>query len=134
MADDIVFSSTGTGGVPDGTRINLRDPGGSLGLVQKVDAAPFAATIKTPGQYALSVTTGAAVELTWASGATHALISVDTGGGDISWRPDNTNPTSSAGHRVLAGDSFVIENYGANFAMIGVGSNATVQVTYLAYE
>ena len=132
MADDLILVNSGTGALPNGTIIATRDSG--TGHVQKVDAAPFAATVKTAGQYALSVTTSAAVQLTWPVDATHALISVDPGGGDIRWRPDGTNPTSTTGHRVFAGDSFEIPDWDTNFRMIGVSSNATVQVTYFDYE
>lgn len=132
MADDLTFVNTATGAIPNGTVVNTRDTGS--GHAQKVDVAPWKRTIKTPGQYALSVTTGASVTLTWPSGATHALVSVDPGGGDIRWRPDATAPTSANGHRVQAGDAFEIDNLGASFAMIGAGSNATVQVTYYGYD
>ena len=132
MADDVTFASAGTGGVPTGTIINTRDTGS--GHAQKVDVAPWKRTVKTPSQFNLSVTTASAVQLTWASGATHALISVDPQAGDIRWRADGVDPTATTGHWVQAGDAFEVDNYGTSFRMIGKVANAVVQVTYYGFD
>ena len=49
------------------------------------------------GNQTLSVATGSNTTLTVPSGATHALMTVDTGGGDIRYWEDGSSPSSSAG-------------------------------------
>lgn len=129
MANNITTQSNGA--LPGTTGFRTRDTGSAI-QASAVDVAPWVATACASGQYNLSVTTGAVVTLTPASGATHAWISVDTGGTatGIRFTFDGTTPSSTTGHFLAAGDALTYIDNLATFKMIGVTGTATVQVSY----
>ena len=127
----ITFSNTGTGAVPNATVIQTRTlTGGSH--VQAADVAPFVPSAVSGGQYALAVTSSTVVTLTVPSGATHAIVSVDTGGNNIRWTRDGTSPTASVGHLLQAGDAIEADNL-TSWRMIATLGTVTVQVSYHKY-
>jgi hypothetical protein len=79
----------------------------------------------------LSVTT--AVALTVPSGATHALMTVDTGSGNIRFREDGTNPTASVGLLVQAGNAVELTNL-ANVRIISTTGTTVVNISYRKYD
>lgn len=131
MADNLTTTTSSPGGIPTNTKFATRDAG-TDGHWQQVDVGPAVCTPKTPGQYALAVSTSVVGTLTPASGATHALISVDLGASSIRWTIDGSNPTSANGHQLAAGERLEIDNPAA-FKCLAVGSASTIQVSYHTY-
>jgi hypothetical protein len=130
MADNITTTTSGTGALPTATTIATRDTGTSHW--QQVDVAPAVATPVAGGQYALSVGSGSPTTLTVPTGATHAIVSVDSGGSDIRWTVDGTTPTATVGVVLSAGDAMLVDSVAA-FKMIGRTATATAQVAYFKY-
>lgn len=133
MADNLTTTSSGTSTLPDGTVIATRDAGAS-GHWQQVDVAPAPATV-VAGMQTLSVTTGAVVTLTVPPGATHAWISVDSGGAatGIRFTFDGSTPTASVGHLLATGDALTFVDNLSGLKMLGVSGTATVQVSYFRF-
>ena len=74
--------------------LRSRDVGSSM-QAQIVDVAPAMPTLVAGHQYALSITTAAAVTLTVPATATHALITVEDA--NVRMREDGVSPTTGAG-------------------------------------
>ena len=128
MADDITTVSSGIGGLPTGTQINTRDTGS--GHAQKIDASPWMPTVVSGAQFNLTVST-TAVTLTVPSGATHALISVETG--DVRMREDAVSPTSTDGIYIAAGTIVELPLPNALRFIRAGGVDAKLNVTYRKY-
>ena len=109
MADNLTTQSNGA--LPGSSTLRTRDVGSSVHAA-KSDVGPWVPTKITGGQYALSITTTASA-LTVPSGATHALISVDTGAGNIRWKNDGGTATTTSGHLLQAGDAMEADNISA---------------------
>jgi hypothetical protein len=104
---------------------------GSSNHAAKSDVAPWIPTKITPAQYALSITTTASA-LTVPSGATHALISVDTGAGNIRWKNDGGTSTTTSGHLLQAGDAAELDNI-SSLSLAATTGTVVIQVSYQKY-
>ena len=82
------------------------------------------------GNQTASVTT--ASPLSVPAGATHALMTVDTGGGDIRYWEDGTTPTTSAGLLVPAGGAAELTNL-ASVKLISTSGTTVVNISYRKY-
>ena len=131
MADNIIFSDTGTGAVPNATVVRSRQTSSGQ-QIQWADVAPAVLSTVAGGQYALSVSSTAVKTLTVPATATHALVSVDTGALSIRWTRDGTAPTASVGHILAAGEYLEIDNL-SNFRCVAVSGSSTIQVSYHRY-
>jgi hypothetical protein len=67
------------------------------------------------------------------SGATHALLAVDTGGGDLRFREDATNPTASVGLLVPAGQAVELTNL-ANVRVISTTGTTVYNCSFRRYD
>lgn len=133
MADNITTTNTGTGAIPNSTTIATRDSG--AGHWQQVDVGPAVATVVAGSQHALSVGTGSPTTLTVPSGATHAWLSVDSGGAatGIRFTFDGTTPTASVGHFLAAGDALTLVDNLSVLKLLGITGTATIQVSYFKF-
>ena len=131
MADNVTFTNTGTGAVPNSTSFRTRQNVSGQHF-QIVDVAPAQLTPVSGGQYALSVGSSSPTTLTVPSTATHAWISVNSSANTIRWTRDGTAPTATVGHELVGGESMEIDNV-SSFKMIAVTSSSTVQVSYHKY-
>lgn len=82
------------------------------------------------GNQTASITTASGI--TVPSGATHGLMTVDEGGGDIRYWEDGTNPTTSQGLLVPAGQAAELTNL-ANVKLISTSGTAVVNISYRKY-
>lgn len=123
MADNYGFTP-GTG-----ASARSRNPSGTL-HIPMVDVETAVPTVLS-GFQTISVTTAQA--LTVPTGATHALMTVDTGSGNIRFREDGTNPTTSAGLLVQAGAAVEWTNL-ANIRIISTSGTTVVNVSYRKYD
>jgi hypothetical protein len=128
VADNLTTQSNGA--LPGSQTLRTRDVGSSV-QAAKSDVGPWVPTKITGGQYALSITTTASA-LTVPSGATHALISVDTGGNNIRWKNDGGSATTASGHLLQAGDAMEIDNLSA-VSLASTSSTVVIQVSYHKY-
>jgi hypothetical protein len=128
VADNITTQSTGA--LPGSQALRTRDVGSAV-QAAKSDVAPWVPTKITPGQYVLSITTTASA-LTVPSGATHALISVDTGGNNIRWKNDGGTASTTSGHLLQAGDAMEIDNLSA-VSLASTTGTVVIQVSYHKY-
>jgi hypothetical protein len=133
MADNITTVNAGTGALPNATMIATRDSGS--GHWQQVDVGPAPSTVVAGSQHALSVGTGAPTTLTVPATATHAWLSVDSGGAatGIRYTFDGTTPTASVGHFLAAGDALTFVDSLVALKMLGVTGTATIQVSYFKF-
>lgn len=131
MADNVTFTNSGTGAVPNSTVIRTRQTASGQ-HIQWADVAPAVPSPVSGGQYALSVGSASPTSLTVPANATHAWVSNDVGSNTIRWTRDGTSPTASVGHALQAGDAMEIDNL-SNFRMISTTATATVQVSYHRY-
>lgn len=69
-----------------------------------------------------------ATALTVPAGALIALITIE--GADVRWRDDGTDPTSSVGMPLPAGQSFVYNGQLSRFKVIQTAPNAILNVSY----
>jgi hypothetical protein len=67
------------------------------------------------------------------AGATHALLVVDTGGGNLRFREDATNPTTSVGLLVQAGNAVELTNL-ADVRIISTTGTTNVNISYRRYD
>lgn len=112
-----------------GATARSRNPSGTLHIpMVEVDTA--IPTVLS-GFQNISVTTAQA--LTVPSGATHALMTVDTGSGNIRFREDGTNPTTSIGLLVQAGAAVELTNL-SNIRIISTSATTVVNVSYRRYD
>jgi hypothetical protein len=116
--------------LPGTTVLRTRDVGSSSHAA-KSDVAPWIPTKLTPAQYALSITTTASA-LTVPSSATHALISVDTGAGNIRWKNDGGTATTTSGHLLQAGDAAELDNI-SSLSLAATTGTVVIQVSYQKY-
>ena len=134
MADNITTVDSGTGALPNTTTIATRDTGSSHW--QQVDVGPAIATVVAGSQHPLSCGTGSPTTLTVPSGATHAWISVDTGGAatGVRFTFDGTTPTGANGHFLAAGDSLTFVDNLSALKFLGITGSAAIQVSYFRFE
>jgi hypothetical protein len=128
VADNLTTQSNGA--LPGAQALRTRDVGSSV-QAAKSDVAPWVPTKVTGGQYALSVTTTPSA-LTVPSGATHALISVDTGAGNIRWKNDGGTASTTAGHLLQAGDAMEADNR-SSVSLASTTGTVVIQVSYHKY-
>lgn len=69
----------------------------------------------------------------WQNGATHALMTVDIGGGNIRFREDNVSPTSSIGLLIQAGFASEFIKL-QNVKVIANTATTTINITYRKYD
>ena len=84
------------------------------------------------GVQSITVGTGSDSTLTVPSGATHALLTVDSGGGNIRYWPNGQSPTSATGLFVAAGGATEVTNL-ANVKMRASAAGTLVNVAYYHY-
>jgi hypothetical protein len=113
----------GTGGTARSRKVGSID----IPMVEVDTAIPTVLS----GFQNIGVTTAQA--LTVPTGATHALLTVDTGGGNIRFREDGTNPTTSIGLLVQAGAAVELTNL-ANIRIVSTTGTTTVNVSYRKYD
>lgn len=123
MADNYGFTP-GTG-----ASARSRNPSGTL-HIPMVDVETAVPTVLA-GFQNISVTT--AQSLTVPTGATHALVTVDTGGGNLRFREDATSPTTSVGLLVQAGSAAEWTNL-ANIRIISTSGSTVINVSYRKYD
>ena len=82
------------------------------------------------GNLTYSVTTSSPI--TVPSGATHALLTVDIGGGDIRYWEDGSTPTTSAGLLVPAGGAAELTNL-SNVRLISTAGTTAVNISFRKY-
>jgi hypothetical protein len=119
-------------GVSPGSGASLRTKELAAGVhAQVVALLTMIPTILT-GNQTLSVATGADTTLTVPTGATHALMTVDTGGGDIRYWEDGSSPSASAGLLVPAGGAAELTNLG-NVKLRATTGTVAINVSYRKY-
>lgn len=124
MADNITVSPG------SGATIRTDEQSGIHILFNYVATAP--PTVMS-GQQTLSVTTTADVTLTVPTNATHALMTVDTGGGDIRYWENNTSPSSTQGLLVTAGSAAELVNL-SQVRMRSTSGTVAVNISYRRYD
>lgn len=67
------------------------------------------------------------------SNATHALMTVDVGGGDIRFREDASNPTTAVGLLVQAGNAVEFTNL-ADVRVVSTSGTTNVNISYRRYD
>lgn len=115
--------------IADGSTRGLRDrDNGSARQIQAVDVAPMMPTVVAGGQYNQACVS--VFVQTVPATATHCLVSID--GGNVRYREDAGNPTSTAGIMLL--DGFVGELPIPNaLRFLQVSGTAFVNQTYRKY-
>lgn len=131
MADNVTFTNTGTGAVPNTTQVRTRQVAGGQ-HIQVADVAPFQANAVTGGQYALAVSSSSVTTLTVPGTATHCWVSVDPSANTVRFTRDGTAPTTSVGHALVAGDNVELDNL-SNLRFIATTGTSTIQVSYHRY-
>ena len=101
-------------------------------LLQFLGAVTATPTVLT-GQQTLSVATGADTSLTVPTNATHALVTVDKGGGDIRYWENGVSPSTTAGLLIQAGDAAELTNL-AGIRMRSTTGTVAVNVSYRRYD
>jgi hypothetical protein len=124
MADDLGVTA-GSGRTVRAKEINGK-------LIQYLGALTAIPTPVT-GNQALSVGTGSDTTLTVPSGATHALVCVNPGGGDIRFWEDGSSPSTTAGLLIQAGETAELTNL-SNIKMRASSSTVTIHVAYRRYD
>lgn len=71
--------------------------------------------------------------LTVPDGATHALVTVEKGGGDIRFREDGEDPTASVGLLVQAGAAVEFTNL-EDIRLIATAGTVKVNISYRRYD
>ena len=91
--------------------------------------------IPTPitGNQTLSVGTGSDTTLTVPSNATHALVGVEAGGGNIRFWEDGSSPSTTAGLLIQAGETAELTNL-SSIRMRSTTGTVTIQVAYRRYD
>lgn len=117
-----------------GTRVvRAKDIGAaSERLLQFLGAVTAPPTVLA-GNQTLSVGTAADVLLTVPVGATHALLTVDTGGGDIRYWEDGSSPSATAGLLIPAGAAAELTNL-ATIKMRSTTGTVVTNVSYRRYD
>lgn len=127
MADDDL-----TVVVADGSTRTLRskDVGGGK-QAQVIFVGTMLPTV-TGKETIAAVGTGADSTLTAPAGSTHALLTVDAGGGGIRYWEDGTSPSPTAGLYVPPGGAAELTNL-ANVRMRATTGTVAVNVSYRKY-
>ena len=84
------------------------------------------------GNQTLTLSTGSDTSLTVPTGATHALLTVDTGGGDARYWEDGSSPSASAGLLVPAGGAAELTTL-ASVKLRSTSGSVAVNVSYRKY-
>lgn len=105
---------------------------GFLALVASAKAGSNSSgfeTVTIASEAAVGVTASLYASSSTTDIACGALISIETA--DIRFRTDGTDPTNSVGHKVVAGDSFLVDSLAdlARLRMIGVSADGTAPTT-----
>lgn len=124
MADDLAVTP-GSGAI---MRTKQLASGSHAQVVMVVTCPPTAVA----GNQTLSVTTAADTTLTVPAGATHALLTVDTGAGDIRYWEDGSSPSSTAGLLVPAGGVAELA-IPATTKLRSTSGTTVIQVSYRKY-
>lgn len=96
--------------------------------------------IPTITGYGFAAVTTAVGLPTIPAGSTHALISVEPGGGDLRYRKDSTNPAATAstnanaGPRVAAGYAVIISGFLSALRIVSTAGTATICVEYMRFD
>lgn len=121
-------------------RARARDLGTDAGKPLKMPMAEVAQAIPTVSGYGFAAVTTAVALPNIPAGATHALVSVESGGGDLRYRQDGTNPAATAstnancGPRVAAGFAVALAGNLSNVRVIAVTGTATICVEYTRFD
>ncbi len=127
MADDYTFKdAAGTSRTARADEINSK----LIPFIGVITAIP---TPVAGNQTITTVGTGSDTTLTVPSGATHALIGVNTGGGDVRFWEDGSSPSSTAGLLIQAGETAEVTNI-ANIKLRSTTGTVTIQVAYRRYD
>lgn len=125
MADDLTVTA-GTGRTVRAKEINGK-------LIQYLGAITAIPTPVTGNQTITTVGTASDTTLTVPSGATHALVCVNPGGGDIRFWEDGTSPSSTAGLLIQAGETAELTNL-SGVKMRSTTGTVTINVAYRRYD
>jgi len=125
MADDVAITP-GTGAA----KMRAKELSSNI-FAQVVAVLTTPPTVLT-GNQTISLATGSDTSLTVPTGATHALMTVDTGGGDIRYWEDGTSPSTSAGLLVPAGGAAELTNL-ASVKMRATTGTVAVNISYRKY-
>lgn len=116
-----------------GASVNLRTKDHGTVEVQYVYVATAVPTV-VAGNQSISVTSTAGSSLTVPAGATHAVMTVDTGGGDIRYWEDGTTPASgSVGLLAPAGTAVELTNLAGVRLRASTGT-VPVNISYRRYD
>lgn len=124
MADNLTVAGNRT--------VRADDIGVTEALLQFLGAVTAIPTVLT-GQQTLSVATGADTSLTVPTNATHALLTVDKGGGDIRYWENGTSPSTTVGLLIQAGDAAELTNL-SGIRMRSTTGTVAVNVSYRRYD
>ena len=114
-----------------GSNFDFKGDGSSSAFVLRVGAMS-AIPVVTGTQVGVGVTTAQALPSIPAN-STHALMTVDTGGGNIRFREDASNPTTSNGLLVQAGSAVELTNL-ADVRIIATTGTVNVNISYRRYD
>jgi len=93
------------------------------------------APIIVAGNQTISVATGADSTLTPPAGATHALITADSGGGGIRYWEDGSSPTTTTGLYIPPGGAAEVAGAAnlTNFRARATSGTVAINVSYRKY-
>src|SRR5262245_28359635 len=121
-------------------KARARDLGLDGGLPLKMPMVEAATAIPTISGYGFASVTTAVALPNIPAGATHALLTISTGGGDLRYRQDGTNPAATpstnanAGLLVTAGGAVLFAGNLSNVRIVATTGTATVTVEYARYD
>lgn len=119
-------------GVTPGTGATMRTKELSAGIhAQVVGVLTMIPTIVS-GNETLTIGTSSDTTMSVPAGATHALATIDTGGGDMRYWEDGSSPSATAGLLVPAGGAAELTNL-ASVKMRGSAAGVKVNVSYRKY-
>lgn len=128
MAHDLAISAG------SGRTVRARDIGPSgEKLLQYLGAVTAIPTVVGFANAAISTAVAMPQLGTQGVNATHALLTVDAGGGDIRFREDSTNPTAAVGLLVTAGSAVELTNLSA-VRLVATTGSVNVNITYRRYD
>jgi hypothetical protein len=121
-------------------RARSRDLGLDAGKPLNMPMVEVATAVPTISGYGFAAVTTAVGLPGVPAGATHALISVEPGGGDLRYRQDSTNPaatastTANAGPRVAAGFAVLIAGNLGAVRVVSTAGTATICIEYTRFD
>lgn len=125
MADDYTFKDAS--GTSKTARADELTSGALLPFVGVATSIP---TVTGFQNYAIT----ASMTLTSVpSNSTHALITVDLGGGNIRFRDDGVNPTTAVGLLIQAGGAAELTNL-SSIRMISTSATTSINVSFRRYD